>query len=367
MARKYKARDINSTNLAWHTELGENENAANYSEWVWVEGHTEVDGQSKTAYHFTIAWYWAIPNQAGQSGETATDSRWPAIQFILLTPDGKKYGDYKTFSPESFKPDEFGGGTWAHNTFRWRLTPEGMPLGYDINLSIFDIQLNISAKAIATGLQFSDEDHGYSYYHPVKKIALGWWPLVPRSEIEGTLTFQGSVVNIKGLAYCEKQLSNMPLSFGGGAQNMWHWGHLFAGDYTVAWTDSAASKNFRYRHFSPVAVWKGSDLVLGTLQAACCVEKFNIHPVTKSLYPEIESIRAADGDMEFAAQFQPGKIIESHSPLEHKPGQLSLTYVRQICPVDIQVTRGDKVEEARGTAAREWGSGPDWFPYDRLK
>jgi hypothetical protein len=230
-----------------------------------------------------------------------------------------------------------------------------------------DMQLKISAKAIATGLQFSDEEHGYSYYNPMKKIALGWWPLVPRAEIKGTLTFKGSVIDVKGLAYCEKQLSNMPSSFGGGAQNVWHWGHFFADDYTAAWTDSAASKSFCYRHFSPVAIWKGSDLVLSTFQAACSVEKFDINPVSKTLYPEFESLRASEGDTMLTAQYQPGIVMDYYQPSNPELGTIALTYVRQVCPVNMQLTRGDEVVEVTGTAIREWGSGPDWFPYKRLK
>jgi len=60
------------------------------------------------------------------------------------------------------------------------------------------------------------------------------------------------------------------------------------------------------------------------------------------------------------AQFGPGPVVE-----HRRPG--TLVYVRQCSPVNVQLSRDDKVVEISGAAIREWGAGANWFPFDRLK
>ncbi|HUU64265.1 MAG TPA: hypothetical protein VMX96_10180 [Dehalococcoidia bacterium] len=66
-----------------------------------------------------------------------------------------------------------------------------------------DISIDIKAKAVALGVRFVEEDHGYMFHDPITKMAIGWWPLILRDEIEATLTYKGEKVPVMGLGYCE--------------------------------------------------------------------------------------------------------------------------------------------------------------------
>ena len=353
--RRNTFRRITGSDLGWHPELGEGEGAERYSEWLWL------DGQLEGGYQYSLGLFSTWP-QGMEEYEDPEKSRWPTVALYVLTPEGKVHRGREVYPPESFKPEPFG-GTWANNTFTGKLKPDGTPEGYDVKVSVGDVGVNLTARAVAIGLQFTDQERGYTYYHPFRNIALGWWPLVPRAEVEGTLTIEGRPVKVSGLGYVERQLTNMPGSFGGGSQAWWSWGHFYADDYTAVWTDSAASEHYRYRHFSPFALWKGSELILSTFQFTCYVEKFGIEPELGNIYPAVESLRASDGNVELTAQLLPGRISDC---FKLGPGQQGV-YTRQFCDVDIQLRRWDEVELARGTAVHEFGAGEHWFPFSRLK
>lgn len=350
MPRRNTFRRITGINLGWHPWLGEGESGGNYADWLWL------DGQLEGGYQYSMGMFGARPGGTVESERRGG----PTVDLHILAPDGKAHHGTESYPPEAFKPEPFG-GTWGDNTFKGRLGPDGMPEGYDLKVSVGDVGVDLTARAVAIGLQFSDEEHGYSYYHPIKNIALGWWPLVPRAEVEGTLTIEGKPVKVSGLAYVERQLTSMPTSFGGGGQAWWTWGHFYAGEYTAIWTDSASSEHFQYRHFSPFALWKGSELVLSTFQFTCYVEKFGIDADSGMLYPVVESLRASDGNVELRAQLLPGKINHIF-----RLGEAGV-YCRQYCDVNMQLRRWDDVEQDSGTAVHEFGAGGHWFPFDRLK
>ena len=357
MPRRNTFRRITKGNLAWHPELREREGAQNYSEWLWL------DGQLEGGYQYSLSLSAGRPGGVAEAVESAGERGRPSVSLHILTPEGKVHHGSEVYPPEAFKPELFG-GTWGDkNVFKGKLKPDGMPEGYDLKVSVGDVGVDITARAVAIGLQFSDEEHGYSYYHPLKNIALGWWPLVPRAEVEGTLTIEGKPIKVSGLAYVERQLTNMPASFGGGGQAWWTWGHFYAGDYTAVWTDSAASEHYQHRHFSPFGLWKGSELVLSTFQFTCYVEQFGIEPELGNIYPVVESLRASDGNVELRAQLLPGKINDRIKLGPRRQG----VYTRQYCDVNMQLRRWDEVEEASGTAVHEFGAGEHWFPFERLK
>ena len=348
MARVYTFRHINKGVLGWHPELAEGEGADDYAEWLWLDGQLEQGYQFSLglftnfpAHYRPTAWY-----QERWGGHPEMD-RWPAVDLHISTPDGKLYRGAELYSPETFKPAEWG-VTIADNTFAGELNPQtGMPEAYRLKVSVGDVGLDIAARVIATGVVFSDEEHGYTYYHPIKKRALGWWPLVPRAEIQGSLSIQGKTIDVKGLAFCERQVMNLPGLTG---QESWFWGHFFAGDYSAVWTDSAASEHFNYRHFSPFVLWKGSEVALSTYNFAAYAERFGLD-ADDIPYPRVVSLKASDGIRELTAQLKNGKVINR---LE--------SYARQVGEAHMQLKEWGETDEAHGEAVHEWGCGPDWFP-----
>lgn len=355
MSKVYTFRHINKNNLGWHLELSKGEGAPYFGDWLWT------DGQLDDGYQYSAGFFARVPSGI-DLGIDPEKKNWPYVQLCISSPDGDLYYVDESYPPESFKTREWG-ALIGNNIFDGKINDKGMPESYDLRIDIGNVGINVTARVIVTGVQFSDEAHGYSYYHPKRNIALGWWPLAPRAEINADLRFAGKTVKKKGLAYCERQLSNMPNAFGAGGQSMWYWGHFFAGDYTAVWTDSAASGLRQYRHFTPFVLWKGKEIVVSTYNFACCTEKWGFD-LKGRIYPVVVSLRSSDGNRDVNVQLLQGKVIDTwkieNPDRPDKPGY----YSRQFCNFDMQIKHWGNTEEIHGTAVHEFGGGPSWYPYN---
>ena len=356
MARTNTFRYIDNSNLGWHLELKEGDAAKDYSEWLWLDGDLDNGGRISLGLFAQVPEHGEdyIPEKFWKGHPER--KRWPAVDIHVWTPDGKVFRGVELVAPEEFQPLPFGAKWGNRNSFVGKIGPDGLATGYDIKLSTNDAELDVKANAIVnTGVVFSDEEHGYSYYNPITKRAVGWWPLVPKSEFEGTLKIEGKTTKVKGKIYCERQLITIPIEKS--AQRWWFWGHLSAGEYTAAWTDSAASPHFNYRHFTPFVLWKGNVPILSTFNFACYAEQFAMDPVTGVPYPAVESLRAQNNDIEFTAQIMNGKVTNRLG-----------WYCRQASDARIQVKHWGKTEEVSGTSVHEFGADilsrdkDPWFP-----
>jgi hypothetical protein len=334
MARVYTFRQTSSNELGWHPELGPGEGAGNYNEWFWL------DGQFDEGYHYSLGLFGGARK---------------SISLNIMSPDGTMHRGEQQFPDDAFKAEPFG-AAWGDNKVLGKLAPDGQPESFELRLAAGDVAVDMFCKAVVVpGVKFTEDEPGYSYYNPLRKMALGWWPLVPKADADGALTVGGKRVKVKGGVYLERQLASMPLGGGAGqktGQAVWCWGHFYAGDYTAVWTDSAASEHYRYRHFTPFVLWKGNQVILSTFQFAGYVEKFGADNETGIPYPVVESLKASDGITELTAQFLPGKIIDHRG-----------WYCRQYSDVDVQVRRWGETESLRGASTHEWGAGAGWLPW----
>lgn len=349
MPRTYSFRNPNAEVLRWHPELREGELESDYFELIWNDIHLQEGYQIGLGFFARPPAYYERVDRWKEEWEGHRErSNWPAVELHIAGPDEKMHTAVKSFPPESFQPKPWG-VTLGDNAFDGILTPKGMPDSYHIRTALGDIGVDLEAKVIAGGVRFVEDEHGYSYYNPVKNRALGWWPLVGRSEVSGTITVEGRPVKVSGLAYCERQLGNLPSSTQSG--QAWHfWGHFFAGEYSAVWTDSASSEHFNYRHFTPLVLWKGNEVLLSTFQSACYAERFG--PDSDGVpYPTVESLKASDGITELTAQLVNGKLISRMG-----------AYHRQYSEAHVQIKRWGETTEVSGSSTHEWNCAPEWFP-----
>lgn len=344
MPKEYTFRRITPHEVRWQTELGDGEGADKYRDWFYFDGHFDEHGYSCSI---------SLHNREFFGGPQ------PEIEMYFLTPDGPIHR-IELFPIGSFKPEPFGASWGPANVFEGKMGLNGQPESYHMKVSAGDISVDFTCRAVVTGVKFVDAEPGYTYYHPVKKMALGWWPLVPRAEAEGTVTIGEKTVKVKGLAYLERQLACMPLGGGAGertGQALWCWGHFFAGDYTALWTDSAASEHYGYSHFTPFVLWKGNTPIMSTYQFAGYVEKFAISPENGLPYPLVETIKASDGIREVTAQLVNGSM------LLHMELAPQAWYSRMYSDVNVQIRHWGEMEQVKGRSLHEWGCTGSWFPY----
>jgi len=352
MPRGFTFTTVSKTNLAWHLEL---KSGGPYWDWLWFDGWTEQ------GYWYGLTMAYRMENMAHIVGEDKKD--WPLIDCLITSREGVTHRVAKSFPVEEFKEGEPWGVTIGDNYCIGSMGPDGKPTGYRVKIDMDGVGLDFTAKAVALGMQFVEAEHGYTFHHPKRNLGVGWWPLIVRSEIEGTFTFQGKPVKVKGLAYVERQLGNISFA---GMMPHWFWGHFYAGDYTGIWTDSTSPAAARHRHFSPFVLYKGSDPILSTHNLCLHPEEFVLDEINGMPYPTTETLHATEGNVEMTAQIHPGVIIERELLID-VPGT-SFTaenpggYFRQYCDVDVQIRRWDQVEELKGSCQREFGWMTQWFP-----
>ncbi|ABW12106.1 hypothetical protein Franean1_2680 [Parafrankia sp. EAN1pec] len=344
MSARYVVRPVGRDELRWHDELPAD--PASLVDLFWLDGDLE------NGYQIGIGLIRCRPLADGL----------PAVTIKILPPDGDVLEVNETFEPEDFDGDAFGGRWGDRNRIVGEFDANGRPTGYRLVLSVGGIEVDVACRAVCTGAKFVDASPGYTAYDPVQRHAAGWWPLIPRATSTGHITVRGLPVDGTGAFHLERQVSSFPLGGSDGeksAQSIWTWGHFYAGDYTAVWTDSGASAQFGYRHFTPFLLWRGSELVLSTFAFASYVERFTINPRTGLAMPAVTTLKAADGGTEFFARLLSPRNSE-HVVLNNKPGSL---YSRQLSEVQARLDGPGGTERLTGRAVHEWGTQAGNFPF----
>lgn len=340
-------RHVTADEFRWQSEVSGPPDL--FTELLWLDGH--LDGGWKLGIGFFRAW----PRYQGR----------PTIYLVLLAPDGRCIR-----IEQPFEPAEFGSGKgldshWgANNRITSDLDKTGRAARYRFSVDVENVQAEFECEADCLGVKFSADSPGYSAHDPARGTVIGWWPLIPSARAKGWIRVDGERAELSGIFYIERQISTFPLGGKEGeasAQSIWTWGNFHAGDYTAGWTDSGASEQFGYRHFTPFVLWKGGEPVFSTFAFASYVEKFAINPETGLAFPAVVTLKASDGETDLFAQLINGKMIE-HNELDRKRDSI---YCRQASEVRGQLRRWGKTERFTGEAIHEWGTQAGNFPFIR--
>jgi hypothetical protein len=215
-------------------------------------------------------------------------------------------------------------------------------------------------------VKFSTGSPGYSGFRAETRLAVGWWPVTPRATARGTLTFRSEPRAVTALVHVERQAATVPLAGAAGelsAQSIWSWGHLNCGDYTAIWTDSAASGQLGYHHFTPFVLYRGRYPVLSTFAFTSYVEKFTIDERTGLARPEVTTLKASDGNLELFARLTDA-LVSDHFVMNKQAGSV---YCRMVSTVDARLSQWGRAERITGRAVHEWGSQAGNFPFPQPK
>src|SRR4030042_5831110 len=329
----YTFRSINKNQLGWHLDMGGQ-----------VLDGIFGDGWMENGYKYNFLLSCKLNTAENVVGIEKKD--WPVVALLITTPEGETRQVYKAYPPNEFKAESWG-VTIGNNVFKGSLTPEGLPAGYEVKMDLDDVCLDITAKAICTGVRFVEDEHGFLFCEPTTNIGVGWWPLVPRASVEGTLRFQGKKTQkAAGLGYCERQLGNNEGRLMSDWVSHWCWGHFWAGDYTAVWTYASAPDMLQYRPFSPLVLWKGSDIILCTHNLSLSPDKFEYDHATGVAYPTVETIHATQGNIELLGLVSNPTLTERHQ-MFNLPGQTlenAGCVFRGFADIDIEITRLDRLE-----------------------
>lgn len=340
-------RHVTPDEFRWQTDVsGAPER---FTELLWIDGH--LDGGWKLGFGLFRAW----PRYDGR----------PCIYICLLSPDGTCRRIEQAFDPDEFRAGEnldahLGKDNWIST----RVGAIGDIVGYDFVVSVDGLQFEGHCDTVCTGVKFSSQSPGYTSRDSGAGIAVGWWPLIPSARASCRIVIDGATIETSGVFYLERQISSFPLGGLEGeksAQSIWTWGNFHAGDFTAGWTDSGASEHFGYRHFTPFVLWKNSEPFLSTFSFASYVEKFKVNPDNGLVYPEVVTLKASNGEIDFFARMTNGRMIE-HNELDRKRDSI---YCRQACDVHGTIWQWGKPQRIVGEAIHEWGTQAGNYPFIR--
>lgn len=347
--------DMKAKDDAWYPDESED-----YFQ-LWDLYSVFEQGYKCIAHFFYRPWYPLCEYRAGEANL-------PLVTLRITTPDNVTHACSKSYPASAFKAStETCDVAIGANKLTGKFKANGLPEEFHIKMAEDGLAVDLTYHVQIGGVKFTDREDGYTYYHPVTKKYFGWWPVTARSEVEGTLTVNGKTVKVKGLGLHDNNLGTAKLS---DIQSRYFFATIYAGDYTIFYTDSTAAKRYRYSHFTPLVVWKGSDVILSTYNCAAYAERFDIDPVTKGPYPVEETFRASQGNIEVTGQLLPGTIVDS-SKLTDIPGFPFTSanpcfHFFQFSDADIQIRRGEQVEKVKGQALRELAWFEEWFPYPKV-
>lgn len=344
MSAQRAFRHITSEEIAWRLELGEGD--PDYVELFWLDA--ELDG----GWQVGIGFYRRRPHDGGKA----------AITVNLLRPGHGFVEVHETFEDEDVEAYEFG-GRWGANELVGRLDDRGRPSAFRLSVSIGGVDVALEADVVASGVKFTTAVPGFTHYRPDTGTAVGWWPVAPRADAHGRITVDGQTVEVVGRIHLEKQLSSLPLAGSDGApsaQSIWTWGHFSAGEYTGIWTDSAASGQLGYRHFSPFVLYKGGDPIMSTFAFSSSVERFTVDADPRLPRPLVLTIRADDGQRSFFARLVDGQVSDQFE-MNSQPGAY---YCRQLSGCEGELHEWGATTRMTGTAVHEWGTQAGNFPFD---
>nr|BFE58375.1 hypothetical protein GCM10020063_029010 [Dactylosporangium thailandense] len=341
-------RPITAAELAWRTELGADD--PEYVELWWL------DAALDNGWQVGIGLYRSRPFDGGR----------PAITVNLLRPGEPFLELHHGFAPDEFEPYPFGGRWGEGNQLVGGLSERGDPAAFDLTLDVGRLRLELAATVVCAGVKFTTASPGFTHHRPASATAIGWWPVAPRADVSGWIALDGDRVPVRGRVHAEKQLSSLPLAGrekARSAQSVWTWGHFTCGDYTGLWTDSAASEQLGYRHFTPFVLYREGEPILSTFAFASSVERFRIEPGTGLPRPEVVTLKAAQGELEFFARLTDGRVSDQFE----LDGNEGAYYCRQMGRIDAELYHWGRATRLTGDVVHEWGTQAGNFPFAAVR
>lgn len=374
MAKEIFNYDIKPRDVAYHSDIVSD----GYYEWWYLDGRFR-EGFTYAVMFCPRAVFPIPPAPFFGGGVNYCDpeeAKLPVLDLHITTPDKVAHHSVRAHPLSGFKAStETCDVTIGKSSLTGKFNTKGLPEEFRVKLDQDGLVADLTYRVKVTGVKFTERESGYTYANPITKKYYGWWPVAPKSEIEGIFKVPGwKEAKVSGVGYHDHNAGNYSFR---DTHAKWFWGNIHVGDYTAIWTFGPAGSRHRHHHFSPFVLWKNNKVVLNTFRFYNLVEEWGIEPTTRMPYPIRETLRAFNGELEVIARILPGtfnvqtKIVDT--PAEWAQGEpYSLTdpgaYFRQFGDVELEIRRGDQIEELRSRgypegATRELGWLSQWFPF----
>ena len=344
--------DVKTSDAAWHPDEVE----GFYELWDFYSLYEQ--GYKCIIDFFSRPWYPLCEYQVAEANL-------PLIIVRITTPDNVTHVCSQSYPVSSFKAStETCDITMGNNRVTSKSNASGFPEEFHVKVAEGNLAADLTWRVRVRGIKMTAREDGFSYYHPVTKQYFASFTIAVSSEIEGTITVNGKSTKVSGIGFNNYNRGTKSIS---DIQSRWLFAAIYAGDYTIYYNDSTATKQYKYAHFTPFILWKGSEVILSTYNCASYPERFDIDPVSKGPYPVEETLRASDENIEVKGRLLPGVLVENTKVTDLPGSPFTPTnpafHFFQFSEAELEIKRGEQVEKLKGQAVREFTWLDEWFPY----
>jgi len=217
-----------------------------------------------------------------QASELMT--RKPGIELHIYTPSGEKLSVVKSFTPGDLRASETHCDVWVGQNHGYIVDPgeEHLPVHHFM----------IDADGLGVDLTFQSElpawkpGGGRTYYGD--RGYFGWVVPVPRARVEGAIRLHGRTVPVKGIGYHDHNVVTADMRR---ILSRWHWGRLYADEFTLLYAYVITGKRFGNAASKPLMLGYKDQIILANGELQVRESGLVYHKTADRTYPsELEII-----------------------------------------------------------------------------
>ncbi len=237
-------------------------------------------------------------------------SRTKSLMWLhVYLPDGTCYNNHVNIPRSEFKASPHRCDVeLAGNRIRGSY-PE-----YRVDLEHGEFAAHLVFRNLLPGWALGNGQMMFGY--PNYPLAFGWLVPQPRAAVEGTLSYPGGTVEVKGEGYHDHNWGNFPSSV---MIERWHWGRLMHREsgITMLFADVICGRSCGGAHIPMLLVARGDRLVSETFRAEWHFEDYGIDDFGIQVYPHRYGFRFEEGGTAGEVEFRVENIPEHIDLLEN--------------------------------------------------
>ncbi|MEN6473988.1 MAG: hypothetical protein ABFD81_08245 [Syntrophaceae bacterium] len=238
-----------------------------------------------------------------QAAELMT--RKPGIELHIYKPSGEKLSVVKSFKTSDLRASQAYCDVWVGQNHGHIVDPreEHLPTHHFM----------IEADGLGADLTFQSElpawkpGGGRTYYGD--RGYFGWVVPVPRARVEGMVRINGRTMPVKGIGYHDHNVVTADMRR---ILSRWHWGRLYADDFTLLYAYVITKKRFGNAASKPLMLAYKDQIILSSGEMQAREGDLSYHRIADRTYPRELDI-SVPGHL--SLHFTVREIIDAHDLL----------------------------------------------------
>ena len=232
----------------------------------------------------------------------------PGVSVSITRADGKKLSETSPVLPAEFSASKErcyvrAGKSWVR----------GDLCTYELDARVEGLAAQLTFTGIVPPWR---PGVGKNYYDEAQTRFFGWFPAIPYGNVEGYITYEGKIHNVKGYCYHDHNWGNVGLN---DVLTHWYWGRAHVGEYTLIFAEMNATASYGKQKVPMFLLAKGSQILIADGAPLSLEEQDFIADPGGRSYPDGLDLAWKENDQKIHLSLRSPKLIESFSLLENLP------------------------------------------------